>query len=81
MATADYDLARGAEALKVFEEGNPPRVVATEGDGYVGELSYLVNCIRNLHPPSVVSARDGLSAVAICEAEERSVASGQWETV
>jgi predicted dehydrogenase len=80
-ATADFDLARGADALKVFEEGQPPRVVATAGDGYVGELSYLVDCIRNGRPPTVVSARDALSAVEICEAEERSVRSGQWESV
>ena len=80
-ATADYDLARGAEALKVFEEGQPPHVVPTEGDGYVGELSHLVQSIRDQKPPTVVSARDALSAVEICEAEERSVQSGQWESV
>jgi predicted dehydrogenase len=81
-ATADYDLARGADALKLYEEGKPPRVVPPEnGDGYVGELSHLIDSIRNRQRPTVVTGLDGLSAVAICEAEERSIRNGQWERV
>src|SRR5256886_380570 len=76
-ATADYDLARGADALKLFEKGQEPRTLKPEGkDGYVGELKYLLECIRSGRPPSVVTARDGVSAVEICEAEERSVKAG-----
>jgi predicted dehydrogenase len=44
----------------------------------VGELRHLLECIETGRPPSVVTAADGLSAVEICEAEERSVQSGQW---
>jgi predicted dehydrogenase len=81
-ATADFDLHRGAEALRVFEEGKPMRVVACDGaDGYVGELTHMLESIERGTPPSVVTARDALSAVEICEAEERSVQSGQWEAV
>jgi len=77
-ATADYDLARGADALKLFEKGQEPRTLKLEGkDGYVGELKYLLECIRSGRPPSVVTARDGVSAVEICEAEERSVKAGR----
>ena len=77
-ATVDYDLARGADALKVFEEGQPPRVVHCEGgDGYLGELQHMVQAIRAGQPPSLVTAADGMSAVQICEAEDRSIKTGQ----
>ena len=72
--TADYDLARGPEALRVFEPGNSPRTVSCEGpDGYVRELRHMVEAVQTGTPPSVVTAQDALSAVEICEAEEESV--------
>jgi len=77
-ATADFDLGRGADALKLFEQGRGARVVAPEsGDGYIGELGYLVDCIQQRRAPQRVTARDGLSAVEICEAEEQSIRTGQ----
>jgi predicted dehydrogenase len=77
-ATVDYSLARGADALRLFEKGQPPRTIkAPGGDGYLGELSYIVECIRQRTPPSIVTARDGASAVEICEAEEESIRTGQ----
>ena len=77
-ATADYDLGRGADALKLFEQGQPPRTVNCEGDdGYVGELRHIVEAIRTGKPPRVITVQDGVSAVEICEAEERSVRTGE----
>lgn len=77
-ATADYDLARGADALKLFEKGKEPQTLRLEGkDGYVGELQHLLDSIRSGRPPTVVTAEDAVSAVEICEAEERSVKTGQ----
>jgi predicted dehydrogenase len=77
-AMADYDLARGPEALKLFVRGKPCRVITCKGpDGYVRELQHMVECIKNGEAPAVVTARDGLDAVEICEAEERSVQTGQ----
>jgi predicted dehydrogenase len=76
-ATADYDIARGADALKLFENGKGPRTIQCEGgDGYVGELKHLLESIRAGRPPTVVTAQDGQSAVEICEAEERSIKTG-----
>jgi predicted dehydrogenase len=76
-ATADYDLARGVDGLRLIEEGQEPRTVRCEGaDGYVGELRYLLECIWTATPPSLVTAADGLSAVEICEAEEESIKKG-----
>ena len=76
-ATVDFDSARGADALRVDEEGKPTRTVKPEGvDGYVEELRHLISAIQSGHAPTVVTAEDGLSAVEICEAEEKSVQTG-----
>jgi predicted dehydrogenase len=77
-ATVDYDLARGADALRVFVNGKPPRVVKCKGpDGYVGELSHMIQAIQTGTPPTVVTPQQGLSAVEICEAEEKSIRLGR----
>lgn len=77
-ATVDFDSARGADAMRLSEEGKPDRVIKPAGvDGYVEELRHLLGCILEGRPPTVVTASDGLSAVEICEAEERSIATGK----
>lgn len=77
-ATAEFDISRGAEALKVYEDGKDPVVIPLgEGDGYTNELRHIVESVRDGKAPTIVTAEDGLSAVEICEAEEASVASGQ----
>lgn len=77
-ATVDYDLARNANALRLSLDGKTPRTIKPKGDdGYVGELRYLAKCILTNKSPTVVTAADGLSAIQICEAEERSVRLGK----
>jgi predicted dehydrogenase len=77
-ATLDFDSARGAEALQVTEAGKKPRVVKPVGtDGYMGEIRHLLESIQSGKAPKVVTARDGLSAVEICEAEAKSVRTGK----
>ena len=77
-ATIDFDSARGAEALQLLEEGQPARTIKPEGvDGYVEELRHLLNAIQTGQPPTVVTPQDGLSAVEICEAEEKSIQTGR----
>jgi predicted dehydrogenase len=76
-ATADFDIGRGAEALKLYEEGQKPRVIAcAKEDGYELELRHMIESIQTGTPPSIVTAADGLSAVEICEAEEKSIKTG-----
>jgi predicted dehydrogenase len=73
-ATADYDIARGKEALRLCEQGQPARVIASpDPDGYVGELRHFLDAVRLGKPPTVVTAQDALGSVEICEAEEQSV--------
>jgi predicted dehydrogenase len=75
-AMADYDSSRGAQGLKVHEPGQLPRVLSFEGDGYAGELRHLAECIEAGRAPSIVTGAEGMSAVEICEAEERSIKTG-----
>jgi len=75
-ATADYDSGRGAEALRLSEAGQAPRVVSMPKDapdGYVAELRHFAESIRSGGAPTVVTAAEAVAAVEICEAEERSV--------
>jgi predicted dehydrogenase len=75
-ATADYNMARGDDALRLFEEGQPAETISREKtDGYVGELSYFLDCVQQNREPTVVTAADGVLSVRICEAEERSALS------
>jgi predicted dehydrogenase len=78
-ATADYDLVRAPDnILRLFRPGQPAETVKCPGaDGYVGELQHMVDAILGGKAPSVVTMEDGLTAVEICEAEERSIQTGQ----
>ena len=76
-ATLDFDLGRGADAMQVTEMGQPARTIKYDGpDGYGNEVRYMVNCVCEGKRPTVVTARDGLGALEICEAEEQSVKTG-----
>ncbi|MBI1842247.1 MAG: Gfo/Idh/MocA family oxidoreductase [Verrucomicrobia bacterium] len=73
-ATADFDLSRGPDALKLFREEHPPETLRPEGpDGYAGEIQYFIDCVTGKVEPRTVSAGDGVSAIEICEAEEKSI--------
>lgn len=76
-ATLDFDLARGLDALIVTETNQPPRAVKCDaGDGYGAEIRYFVECVAQGRAPEVVTARDGVTALEICEAEEKSLRTG-----
>jgi predicted dehydrogenase len=77
-ATVDFDLARGEDALKVFESGRKPKTIRCKGgDGYEGELRHMVESIRAGKAPVVVTPDAALDAVRICEAEEKSIRTGK----
>lgn len=81
-ATADYQLGKGADALQVCEEGKSFEGIKCDGpDGFVGELTHMVEAIRSGTPPSVVTADEAVAAVEICEAEEKSVQTGKTVSV
>jgi predicted dehydrogenase len=77
-ATVDYFFNGEAETLRLHAEGSEPRVISCNGENaYVAELRHFVESILEGKPPTVVTARDGMRAVEICEAEERSVLTGR----
>jgi predicted dehydrogenase len=76
-AMLDFDLGRGREAMQVSEVGKTPRFIPIDSpDGYNEEIRYVVDCVRNGRHPQIVTGRDGLTALEICEAEEQSVKTG-----
>jgi predicted dehydrogenase len=76
-ATITFDLSRGSEALQVLENGKAPHTIkARKTDGYHEEIRYFVDCVAQGIKPSVVTAQDGLTALEICAAEEKSVRTG-----
>ena len=77
-ATVDFNSSRGTAALRVFQQGRETRVIeVAPGDGYLAELSYMIQCIRDGQAPAIVTGGDGASAVEICEAEGESIRSGK----
>jgi predicted dehydrogenase len=75
-ATLDFDSARGADAFDLGEEGQPSRTVKPEAM-VRRRTPHMIQAIQNGQPPTIVTAQDGLSAVEICEAEEKSINTGQ----
>ena len=76
-ATIDFDLSRGADALRLHEFNKKPRTIKLKNsDGYYEEIAYFVGCIARGVKPSAVTAQDGLTALEVCAAEEKSVRKG-----
>jgi predicted dehydrogenase len=76
-ATIDFDLSRGADALQLHEINQPPRAIKLKNsDGYREEIACFVNSVVRGLKPSVVTPQDGLTALEICAAEEKSVRTG-----
>jgi predicted dehydrogenase len=76
-ATLEFDFARGADALQIHEPGQPTRSIRfDESDGYGAEIRHFVECVLRHRRPTIVTARDGVTALEICEAEEKSLRSG-----
>jgi predicted dehydrogenase len=76
-ATIDFDLSRNGEALRLHEIGKKIRTVKLkQTDGYNEEIRYFVDCVARGERPTVVTPRDGVTALELCAAEEKSVRTG-----
>jgi predicted dehydrogenase len=77
-ATIDFDLSRGNEALRLHGTGKKPRTIKLQNtDGYGEEIRYFANCLARGEKPAVVTPQDGVTALEICAAEEKSVRTGK----
>jgi predicted dehydrogenase len=72
-ATIESDSAKDGGAWLLSEAGKKPRVMPWRGpDGYDAEIRYFADCVARGVPPAVVTPRDALATLQICEAEEKS---------
>jgi predicted dehydrogenase len=79
-ATADFDIGR-KPTLVVYKDGKTTTVETSGRDGYVGELTYFLECVRAGRKPAMVTGDDAVAGLKIVEAEKRSIASGMPEKV
>jgi len=74
--TIDYDLSR-KDSLIVYADGKANVIEHDKHDGFFGELSYFLECVRAGTRPSRVTADDAVLAIRVLEAERKSVETGQ----
>jgi predicted dehydrogenase len=76
-ATADYDLARGGEALQLATNGEKT-TIQCEGTGHLPMIQHFVQAVQTGNQPTVVTVEDGVAAIEVCEDEDHSVRTGQF---
>jgi len=77
-ATIDFDFSRGPGALQVQAAGKKLRTVKLPAtDGYREEIACFLRAVASGVRPTVVTPQDGLTALEICAAEEKSVRAGK----
>jgi len=64
----------GAHSVKIPK--GQSAITPEPGDGYLHELSYMIQCIAAGQAPDLVIGDDGASAVEICEAEGEAIRTG-----
>jgi predicted dehydrogenase len=76
-ATLEFDFTLGPDTVRISEPGQSPRSIHyDEPDGYSAEIGYVVECVASRRRPTIVTALDGVTALEICEAEEKSIRTG-----
>ena len=71
-ATADFQRVR-QPALKLCRKGKCEPVLLDEPDGFVGEISYFLNCIKTGRKPKRVTIEDAINCLEMIEAEKKSI--------
>ena len=74
-ATAEFEFGRD-KPLQIYRGGKTEIPEVSSGDGYIGEMTYFVDCIAKGTKPAKVTADDAVNGLTIIEAEEKSVKSG-----
>ena len=81
-ATADFDFGRKeGGTLAVYADGKLLPVEVPRRDGYAGEMSYFLECVRTGRKPTRVTAEDAVVGLQIVEAEKRSIETGELAAV
>jgi len=75
-ATAEYQFGR-ENPLLLYADGKAQNVDYPRHNGYVGELSYFLECVKANTKPQRVTADDAVTGLHIIECEKRSAENGQ----
>lgn len=75
-ATADFDFARKPATLMLSGDGKSEPVEHAKHDGYMGEISYFLECVKTGQKPQRVTADDAVTGLQIIEAERKSIETG-----
>ncbi len=75
-ATAVFDLAQ-QKPLTLHKDGKSEQVELDSLMGYDLEIAYFLDCITNDRAPKTVTMRDAANTIKICEAEGKSVETGE----
>jgi predicted dehydrogenase len=79
-ATVDFEYGRD-NPLMLYQNGKAEPVQTSRHTGYVGEIRYFVDCVKNGTRPTRVTAEDAVMGLRIIEAERHSVQSGKQISV
>jgi len=75
-ATAEFESNREI-SLRLYADGKTQLIEYAKHNGYVGELSYFLECVKTNTKPQRVTADDAVAGLQIVEAEKKSIESGQ----
>ncbi|MDB6140469.1 MAG: afr 7 [Verrucomicrobiaceae bacterium] len=75
-ATADYDSARGDDALQLSINGGKQTLPCDGPSGHLAQMTHFIEAVNSGACPTIVTAEDGVAALEVCEAEAMSVAQG-----
>lgn len=75
-ATAEYDSLR-EQPMSLYADGKLQPIDYPKHNGYVGEMSYFLECVKTNTKPTRVTADDAVAGLQIVEAEKKSIETGQ----
>ncbi|MCX7805576.1 MAG: hypothetical protein N3A38_10355, partial [Planctomycetota bacterium] len=76
-ATADFDLGREKKLVVHLADGRTEYPALADTTGWAQEIDYFLDCVAGNRPVKVVTPKDARQAVAICEAELKSIQTGK----
>ncbi|MDB5305313.1 MAG: afr 7, partial [Phycisphaerales bacterium] len=74
-ASAEFDSSR-ADTLIVYGDNKSEVITTDKHDGYAGEMSYFIECVKTGQKPHRVTADDAVAGLQIIEAERKSIETG-----
>jgi predicted dehydrogenase len=74
-ASADFDSSR-PDTLIVYGDNKSEIITTNKPDGYAGEMSYFIECVKTGQKPQRVTADDAVAGLQIIEAEKKSIETG-----